>query len=400
MKNRMKKTARLTPFALIFVIVSVLFVCLSLWFRYQGLKFISWDMRCCGFVWYGDILQHGLWNLLKTNISNYTPPYLYLLGLASLTASFLDRIIAIKSISLAFDIYCAILIFKIVRLKYKNFQIPLLAASIAFLLPTVILNSAYWGQVDSLYTAFLLTSLYFLLIDRPGWGVFFFGVAFSIKLQSFFFAPFLIALAFRKKIPWKNFLLVPLVYFLFILPAALEGVPLLGLLTIYLNQADSTNQWSRNAGNPYVFVPVSGQIHFFSRVINFPPYLFYLFLLAAAILTGIWIFFTVKRRTLEEPSQLVLAALASIALLPYILPRMHDRYFYSSDVLSLVVAFHNPRLWFLPVLFQIGSTLVYVNYLYGANYRNLTLAVFANTLALAMIVWYQFKKRKTTQAAA
>jgi len=215
-----------------------------------------------------------------------------------------------------------------------------------------------------------------------------FGVAFAIKLQSVFLVPFLLVLTFQKKIPWKDYLLVPLVYLILILPAALAGRPFGQLLTIYLGQADSANLWSRNAANPYIFVPAS-----------LPASALYPILGLAAVLAGLWIFWSIKRTRSGEPGQLLLAALASVALLPYILPRMHDRYFYPADVLSLLVAFYRPRLWFVPLLFQASSLLVYDNYLFEAanKFQNLEWAALIMTVALGVTLWSQF--RKPRQAA-
>jgi Gpi18-like mannosyltransferase len=48
---------------------------------------------------------------------------------------------------------------------------------------------------------------------------------------------------------------------------------------------------------------------------------------------------------------------------PFFLPRMHERYFYLADVISLLYAFYNPRRWYLPVLIILASTLSYMPYL-------------------------------------
>jgi Gpi18-like mannosyltransferase len=38
-------------------------------------------------------------------------------------------------------------------------------------------------------------------------------------------------------------------------------------------------------------------------------------------------------------------------LVPFVLPSMHERYFYLADVLTLILAFYLPRqLWFVPII--------------------------------------------------
>jgi hypothetical protein len=49
-----------------------------------------------------------------------------------------------------------------------------------------------------------------------------------------------------------------------------------------------------------------------------------------------------------------------VAVVPFILPKMHDRYFFAADLMSIGLAFTNRRLWFVPVLFQCSSLLAYV----------------------------------------
>ena len=75
--------------------------------------------------WYAKLQKHGPLVGLGKDFYNYTPPYLYLLSLATLTSSFLHPVIAVKLISTAFDVYAAYMIFRIVRLKYAAGYLPL-----------------------------------------------------------------------------------------------------------------------------------------------------------------------------------------------------------------------------------------------------------------------------------
>ncbi len=369
--------------------LSAALIVFGLAFRLAGFPFVSADMKGFLFDWYQTIASQGLIQALNGNISNYTPPYLYLLGLATLTKSFLQPVVGIKMISVVFDVYSAFIVYKIVQVLHPRDRLPLLAGSLYLLLPTLALNSSYWGQADSIYFAFVLTSLFFLLKERPGWSMLFFGIALTVKLQAVFLAPFLVVLTFRKKMSWWLYLIVPAVYAVLAAPAALAGRPWMELLTIYLGQAGSTNLISRNAANPYSFVPPSGQVHIFSRVFNLPPDLARLVLVPAAVLILVWIFLSVRRVRLERPGQLLLSALASVALLPFILPYMHDRYFYPADGISFLAAFFVPGLWYLPILFQASSLLVYNNYLFGGSPFNLPVATGINLVALVIVLWNQ-----------
>lgn len=370
---------------------SIGLILISCGIRFTGLRFISWDMSGYLLKWYRVIAENGLADALRGHLGNYTPPYFYLLALVTLTKSTFAPIIGIKLISSIFDIFSAWMVYKIIKLRYSSFRVSLLAASIFFLLPTIWLNSGFWGQADSIYTGFILVCLYFLLKERPRWSIFFFAVAFSFKLQSVFLLPFLLVLTLRKRIPWFSYVLIPIVYTILVLPAVLSGSSWAWALSIYINQTHFNKQWSLNAPNLYGFISQdTNQIRIFFHILYFPYSDIYAFLLGAAIITLIWILATSKTLQPNNRQDLLLSALASVSLMAFILPRMHDRYFYLADVISLLVAFYAPRDWFLPVLFQISSFLVYDNFLFGVKPLNLPIAIVVNTLALMIILVIQF----------
>ena len=374
-----------------FGFVIFLLIGFSFYLRYKGLKFISWDLRNSLFPWYEYMSKNGVWESLSQSFSNYTPPYLYLLGLATLTRSFLNRISGIKLISLVFDLYNVFIIYKILRLKYKRVYIPLLAGALAFLIPSAILNSAFWAQSDSIYTAFLLTSLFFVLRGQPLGCMLAFSLAFTFKLQAVFFSPFLLALSLQKKLPWKYYLLIPAVYLLMMIPAGLSGRPWIDLLTIYLHQVQGYSDWTLNSASLYVFIPVW-----------VPTSATFIFLLVAGALVVGWMLLTVKKIDLTCPENLVHCALASTALVPFILPRMHDRYFYPAEIFSFILAFYKPRLWFLPLFFQASALLVYDNYLLGGpnRFHYLIYAAAIMAFVLGLTLWTQFRNpRKKNEAA-
>ena len=60
--------------------------------------------------------------------------------------------------------------------------------------PTILLNSAFWGQSESTFTAFLLLCIYFLMAEPSNLACLAFGVTFAFKLQAIFLAPLLVAL--------------------------------------------------------------------------------------------------------------------------------------------------------------------------------------------------------------
>jgi Gpi18-like mannosyltransferase len=330
--------------------------------------------------WYDFIVRNGIRSALGQNFAIYTPPYLYLLSLVTLTQGVIPKIIAIKLIPIFFDLVNALLIFKILRLKYGVGKIPYLAAAVFLLAPTVIMNSALWGQIDSLYTCFLLACVFLLLTDRPLPAMIVFGVALSVKAQAAFLGPFLLLIALKKRIPWYAFGLVPLTYLVVMLPAMLAGRTLWDVLTVYLNQAAELQIPSHNAPNWYIFVPQS------TYPVSMP-----VGLLITILISIIWVYVHTRRNSSNKHEMVLLAALISVALMPFLLPKMHDRYFYPADVMSIILAFSAPQFWFIPICYQVISSLVYSIFLFEADRSTmLILATQLNTMVIVYLVWKQF----------
>jgi len=296
-----------------------LLLLVSLLIRWISLPLMSLDMQAGLFDWYGFILKRGFVNAFKENFALYTPAYLYLLWLATLLNGIVSRVALIKLISIFFDILSAFFIYKIILLKYPRTRVPLLAAALGFSLPTVILNSSYWGQCDSIYTAFFLVCLYFILIERPVWALFFFSLAFAFKLQAIFLLPFLAFYTLRKRIPWLSYLFIPLVYVAFAIPTIYAGRPWQDVMTIYAHQTDKFPKWSSTT--PTMYLPLQGKIPLTGT-------LTLVTVILAAIILMTWIYLAWKKREKDGYSSMILTALASVALVPFILPRMHQRYFY------------------------------------------------------------------------
>ena len=148
---------------------------------------------------------------------------------------------------------------------------------------------------------------------------------------------------------------MPLLYILLDLPAFLLGRPLLGIFTIYSSQANMFQELSMNAPNLYVFM---------SAVPSTPGTI--VGLIIAALIVGCWIWFNARTKSDLNQSMILLMSLVSVALVPFVLPKMHDRYFYPADIFSLLAAFYMPGLWFLPILYQIISSLAYIVFLFNA----------------------------------
>jgi Gpi18-like mannosyltransferase len=368
--------------------------------------------------WYDFIQSHGGFAALKYNFSNYNVPYLYLLALTTYLP--IPKLIAIKSLSVVFDIVLGLFTYLILNLKYKRSLAAAIGALVVLFAPTIFINSSAWGQCDAIYTAFCLGSLYFLLKERPAWACVFFGLALSFKLQAIFFLPVLLVLVLRKKMPLKHLVLIPASFLLMLLPAFIAGRDALSLLTIYAGQintggvgvgalgtfnnggAQPSNGGNRghfNGGDPGSFRGGdpggfnggghgAGGVSSSSLTYNAPT--FYQWLpagapeywkwigigLAILIVLGVGVLVWRSKKQLT-PGVIVKIALVFALLIPFLLPEMHERYFYLADVISIIYAFYFPRYFFVAVIMQLCSLLSYTPYMLQTQVINLAYVAIA-----------------------
>lgn len=327
-------------------------VFLSLLLRIYLFPFQSADFTKNFALWMDEITQQGGMEALKNPFYDYSPPYMYILVL--LTKFPFSHLVEIKAASLAFEYGSAFFVFALVH-KFRSATVALAAAAVFLFLPTVVLNGALWGQCDSVYTFFLLGYVYFLLENKNNLAFVFVGLAFAFKLQTIFIVLLPTLLFATRQLSFKQVILVPLIYFLAIMPAALAGRPLADLLTIYLGQAGSTaNLLTANAPSVYALMTKASPELFSKIGVLFTGLLVLLFFLLAKI----------KKTSGEKNELLLYTAALSVLLIPYFLPRMHERYFYPADVLLFVLAFRWPQLWFAPVVCGLASMFSYFPFLF------------------------------------
>ncbi len=305
--------------------------------------------------WYRDIQAKGF-PALKDGVANYPPLYLYVLYLISVVFPGMWEILAIKLPSIIVDFICAWFVFRIVKLKYPAGPIPLFAFLAILFAPTIVLNGSFWGQIDILYVAALVACFYFILKEKPWAGCLAFGIAFAIKAQSIFLGPFLLILLLKRKIPWPALLIIPAVYLLLVIPVWISGGSFLDLMSIYLSQANQYNHLTSAAPNLYTWIPNS----------------FYDYFLPAGILFGVsvslfYVLTAYKSRVLLTPRLMIQLALGSLLLVPFFLPKMHDRYFFPADVLSILYGFYLPEYFFIPVLVNLTSFFAYQHFLFNMD---------------------------------
>jgi Gpi18-like mannosyltransferase len=286
---------------------------------------VTGDMQHFLLPWLDHILECGPVGAFAAPFSNYTPPYLYLLALVSPLAALVPKIGLIKALSVAGTLCLAAAFRQLLRNAGKNgFE----AALWLLVLPSIAINAAGLGQCDALWSAACLMAVAAAVSDRPLAMVVWFGVAISFKAQAVFLGPFVALQLMQQRARPAVWAVPALVYGLAVLPAAVAGWPLANLATVYLHQLEWNPEFASTASNPWSVVqyttpgPISGWVWMgFSAA-------------AAAALVYVAAF---RRRELDAPGMIALALL-SACVLPFLLPKMHERFFFLADVLAFALA--------------------------------------------------------------
>ncbi len=350
---------------------SLLFLFLiSLIPRLLVLDFESGDYTGNLSLWYDTLKNEGFASLSR-GFHNYSPPYLYLMYLVSLLP--LKKIWAIKLIALVFDYLLAWGVVKLTETT-GNRRLAYQAGFVSLLLPTVWMNSALWGQCDSIHTSLLLFALYGFIREKKHFPWIMLGLAFAFKIQTIFIVLVPALLYLKGKFPLSRILWIPAIYLLAVFPNYLAGRPLYELLTIYLDQAGAHEGLSSFAPNVYQWLSwAPGTL--FTR----------LGIIGTGVLCAAFCFYVWKSKWVPDSKMLLRVALFSCLLIPFFLPRMHDRYFYPADVLSLIYAFTFPKRWYLPLLVVGASFFAYLYFLF-ATLVVFPFSVLAAMMALALII--------------
>jgi len=323
--------------------------------RYMVLPEVSHDYKGFLYTW-AEQFRAGGWGALTTTSSDYPMPYLYFIWL--ITRFPVPDLYLYKLGSVVFDV---LLVLAALRLAARFDVTPwkkAVLAVIVFLVPTVILNGAFWGQCDVIYAFFCVMCLVYALEKRPVLCMVMAGLAFALKLQSIFFLPMLAVFWIAKKISWRHFPIFPAVYLAANLPALLSGVPIKKLWEVYMGQAGQYND-TLNWGSPSMYAILRWDK-------NNPEQMQFLFnlgiILAALFILAILALAWFRRKRLSDKA-LVFLSLCFAAGIPWLLPSMHSRYFFVADVLFVMAAVIWTRAWVIGPLQVYASYGAYYNYL-------------------------------------
>jgi hypothetical protein len=84
---------------------------------------------------------------------------------------------------------------------------------------------------------------------------------------------------------------------------------------------------------------------------------------------------------------LELALLASLAI-PFLLPKMRERYFYPADLISIAFAFYNPEFFYVPIIIGGVSFFSYQAFLFNSGFVPLPVLTLILLTAISILVYH------------
>ncbi len=335
--------------------------------------------------WMDTIRENGGFKALSSDFYNYTPPYMYIMTILSYITT--NDLYALKLVSIVFDYAAAVAVLMILYFMTRNVRRSIVGMALMLLSPTVILDSAYWCQCDIIYTTFLLYSFYFFLKDDSKKSALFFAFSFIFKLQSVFLLPFFIIMWLKKRtIMLRHYLIVPVAYFIAVIPAWIAGRSLKDLLTIYFSQSSYYPWGTLEYPNIYALLgETMPDMRHAAEVCGAGTFM----TIAMLGCVAYWLYDKKVRLTDEL---MVTLALFTVAIIVYSLPHMHDRYGFLIDLLAIIYGVY--RVKKLPVTcgFILVSVLTFMPYLIAVHIVPIQY-VAIGLLALIIYVGYDLYKQ-------
>ena len=362
--------------------IGAAFLIRALCLDYAGLDYTSALSR-----WYLYFKENGGFGAIAHSVGDYNVPYLYFIAL--ITYFPVPDLYLFKLFSLLFDVALAWGCLRVVRRVRKGDgadPAPLIAFGAALLLPVVVLNGAYWGQCDAIYGALALHAVAMLLEGKNKTSVALMGLAFSFKLQSIFVLPLWGVLWLAKKVKFRELWVFPATYLITILPAVLMGKPLKSILGVYFTQMTEYPALVLNAPTVYQFIPVDlraelaeGQLASGLGVAG----------AAALVLILLVLGFRLGDR-LDRNLCMTMAVILCIGV-PFLLPHMHERYYFLADIFTLCWACIHVRRLPVAVLTGCASFSGYFILLWSRDlgvvlYKDIILFVMALVMLAALFL--------------
>ena len=304
--------------------------------RFMGFPFESVDYEQCLSSWTEQLKAIGNIHALSAYSGDYNYPYITILYF--LTFLPVSSLYSIKMVSVLFDFLEAGLLASTVMHAVtdgRRYCLGAIAYALVLCNPLAIMNSGYLAQCESVWTALGLLSFYLIIVkEKPGWGMFAFGMALAMKLQAIFILPILLIFYFyKKKFSILNILWIPVAMEVLCIPATIGGC----------GWDSAFSQYFHLLGEyPFLFYYYPNIWTFFREA---PYYIFGTMAVAFTFITlllfAVLFIKSGKKYVMQDYVQYAAWTAMTCTML---LPCMHERYNYMAEILLPVSALFDKKL--------------------------------------------------------
>ncbi len=326
---------------------------------------------------------------------NYGCMYQYIIVMLHYLKGFMTDMALLKSVSVIFDVVCAITIMRITYLVTEgSTSKALIAFGVVMFLPSVVLNSSAWAQCDSIYAAFLLLSLLHLMKDNGNRAFIYLALAYSFKQQAIFLIPLLIILWLMGKVKLRYILWLPAVIFVTIIPALLAGRRLSELLSIYLEQVNTYTYLTMNYPSIYTIVAEGLKEDYRKMIISAGT-------MATVAVLGVVAFYMRDKKVQIDYEFIITLAIFTIEICLFTLPVMHERYGYFPELLAVVYGLTRYKRMVVCAFMQVITIMTYSRFLFGSTVTvlwPLTIGLFMVIMVLGYDLWLQINSKEVRNA--
>ena len=323
--------------------------------RIAGFDYISQDMKGYLVKWFDRVQKLGGIKSLGTRVGEYNVIYQFMIAL--MTYIKMDSVYLYKILSLVFDyllaFYTALFVADIKGKKIFTGTFNI-AYTVVLFLPTVFLNSSFWGQCDSIYSAFLVIFLYYLYKEKYIKAFVFYGLALAFKLQAIFVLPFIIAYYFyKKRFSILNLVISFGVFYALNSIGVFFGRSFFEPIKVYTDQVQIYEKMWLNFPS---FWQIVGKDYEWLHTASVFVTMAVLGILLLLIMSGY--------KKIEDAESFVCVCALFLWTALLFLPAMHERYSYLLDILFIILAFVNVKYLKFTLANIIINFLTYGKYLF------------------------------------
>ena len=174
------------------------------------------------------------------------------------------------------------------------------------------------------------------------------------------------------------------VYLAAILPSLICGRSLWSLLTVYARQAGQYGKLNMTLPNVWAMVRGVDSLRLGQAGVMFA---------GAGCLMFIYYFY--RRDQMPDGRGIAVLAVLSVLFVPYMLPYMHERYYYPAAVMGLILVFIDRRITPLWLVIEFASVTSQADFLFDKKTLDLRCTAMLIAVAMmAMFVYYSTLGRK------